>query len=142
MKLTDERMLELIAEFEALNEVEAPNSGYFSVTYVCIEGRSALENDFAIMTASKEHLEFYVFPKLSFNVKRIDYAFNVPFSVVEKLKMRKFFLWTSLKIFFRDDNGKKHKIKILISSKAVGLKNQKENLEKLREFLTEKFYRE
>jgi len=139
MKLTDERMLELIAEFEALDDIEAFNSDYFSITYTCIEGSSALGNDFAIMTASKEHLYFYVFPKLSLCLKNIDYAFSIPFSAVEKLKMRKFFIWTSLKIFVRDDNDKKHKVKLLISNKVVGLKNQKENLEKLREFIKEKF---
>jgi len=139
MKLiTEELMRQQAAEFDSLDETGFSNTDYFSITYICIEGGSDLSNEFGILTANEEFLCFYMYKFMS--SRKIGYSFVFPYSAIYKLKIRKFFIWNSLKIFYRDDNGKKRKLKLVIASKVLGqgMLGQKENVAKLLEFLKQR----
>lgn len=96
----------------------------------------ALLNDFGVMAANEECLYIYVLKKLAFkiNVENVKGIIVLPYNTIIKLKIGKFLIWNNLKINFMYEN-KKHRLKIMVSSKTVGIKEQKQNVKKLIDFL-------
>ena len=97
-----------------------------------------MSNDWAIMTVNDENLYFYVLDKFKTTLKIVN-KIVLPCEKVVKLKIGKFLIWNSLKIYFVDtSNRKKKKIKVSISDKVMGIKEQKENVRILLDYIKTK----
>ncbi|MDR2569191.1 MAG: hypothetical protein LBD23_02690 [Oscillospiraceae bacterium] len=108
-----------------------------AILYVCIEGSSAMSNEFAIMTVNKDFFSFYVltmFARPPFQPKHIIYKKILLYNDITKLKARKFLLWRHIKMHV-DENGNECKLKLMISAKTKGIEAQNENLILLMDFL-------
>ena len=123
---------------------DTSNKDYKGVLYVCLEGgvdgkgRGAWGNEFAIMTFNSEFFCFYLLPNTLLRTpKHTDILFkmHLPYEDIIKLKISKFLIWRNLKIKLFDENDKKVKIKVVFSTKTIGIKSQKENVEALLNFI-------
>jgi hypothetical protein len=133
---------------------------YFSITCVCIEGgvesislsaygvagyvlsglRGARANDFGVMTANEDCLRIYVLKKNAFKVcaENMEDVVVLYYDTFTKIEIKKFFLWTSIKIHFMfEHENKPRKIKIVVTDKTLVQRGQKENVKRLTEFLKE-----
>ena len=111
-----------------------------AVLYVCIDGNSALTNEFAIMTVNESFFCFYALTMLAsppFQLKHIKHKRVVPYSSITKIKTSKFFIWQNVKIW-ANDNGRKYKLALTISYKTVGIERQRDNVLWLVDFIKEK----
>ena len=94
-----------------------------------VGGLATLSNIYCIITAGKKGLLLYKFNKLG---NKIIDKMDIPYSDIEIAKAKKTSIWNSIII----KNGMK-KMKLVISEKTLGLKNQTENAKKLMEKLNE-----
>lgn len=159
-KINDELLKQRVLEYDGAT------SDYKSILYVCIKGGvsdilaasgvgavvgsilgnvvgggvagglGALSNDFGIMTAMDDCLNIYVVNKFSFDIK-IKTKIVLPFSNINKIKVTKFLIWNTAKVYFTYNNSN-YKIKIMISNSVLGIKLQKENLIKFLDFVRSK----
>lgn len=124
----DEALIEFIKVYDAKDD-------YVSITYVCIRGFSW--NNFGVMTATNECLSIYLLNPLATKISPKNAAgviLAIPYSSIKELKIKKFFLWNNFKIQYIE-NDRIQKIKLMISSRTVGIKKQKENVKALIELL-------
>jgi len=140
---------------EAIETYDTANQNYKAILYVCLvrgagnimataSARMRLENtwgnsnnaiyarvnDFSIVAVHHDALYLYVLDKFKRKLIIID-KLVLPYEAILKLKISKFLVWTTLKIRFT----KKRRVKVRISNKVAGLKNQKENIQTLLDYL-------
>ena len=142
ISLSDKKIMELV------NEYNGEPVAFKCIVYVCIEGglkkvnpdlfgsailiEGIMEEDlvevtvsatkFAVLTFDNKIISLYVFDAFGNEIEgRIDFSIEQ----IHKVKMRKFIIWNTLKFYFL----KEGKIKLTISDKTLGLKNQKENVD-------------
>ena len=152
--LNDEMLRSTVADYDPENQ------DYQSIVYLCLPGGAksimgavavstainvivgadvgfgiggalaALANDYAIMTVNSESLCFYILNKFKMKLD-ITNKIELPYSWITKYKMSKFLMWDNVKIYF-ENGSEKHKLKLQIATRPIGLKNQPANV---REFL-------
>ena len=137
--LNDEKIIGMVSEYNGM-----PVS-FDCILYVCIQGgfkkispalfgsavliggaagggiAGALANDFAVLVFGGSTISFYVFNKLG---TKISSRYDIPLNQLSRMKKRKFLIWNTLKLYFKE----KGKIKLKISDKTVGIKKQGENV--------------
>jgi len=144
--INDEALRAVVSKYDARNK------DYNAIVYVCLEAGAGdtmaasatafalsglagaavggalggLANDWSIMTVSDDGLWFYILDKFKMSPV-VTRQLSVPYNAITKMRIRKFLIWTSIKIHFANGH-KRHKLKVLASSKCVGIKRQKENL--------------
>ncbi len=152
---TDKTLIDLVNVMD--KEIE-----YFSITYVCISGGTrdllvatnvgmiiggsmgmgmsgalgALSNDFGVMIANEEELRIHVMNKFAVSIeeKNVVGTITIPYNILTKLKIKRFLIWYTVKLYVYDGR-RTAKLKLVISSKTVGIKRQKENVNELIKFL-------
>ena len=82
-----------------------------------------LANDGAILTLGNGKLSFYILNKMG---SQITCCAHIPIEKIEGIRKSKMLLWHTVRLYFSTGC----EIKINITSKQVGIKNQKENLDK------------
>jgi len=92
-------------------------------------------NDFGALSANDTYLFFYKMVGGWRTKFKAAWCITLPLEWAIKLKISKFFIWSTLKIRYTDDFGKKRKFTFTVSDKAVGLPKQKENAEALLDYL-------
>ena len=146
---SDTMLKNVVMEFDTIltqaNNASIPCHNFdeskYAILYVCIEGGSALANEFAIMTVNENFFSFYaltMFAKPPFQLKHIKYKKILHYENITKLKTRKFLLWQNINIRVNED-GDKYKLKLLISAKTRGIEGQKANLLQLMDFIAGQF---
>ena len=140
--LNDEKIIGMVSEYNGM-----PVS-FDCILYACIQGgfkkispalfgsavliggaaggglagaAGALTNDFAVLVFGGSTISFYVFNKLG---TKISSRYDIPLDQLSRMKKRKFLIWNTLKLYFKE----KGKIKLTISDKTVGIKKQGENV--------------
>ena len=112
---------------------------------VCFEGGAdgrgfgALGNEYALMTFNPESFRFYFVSNMQMRIPKhtdiLDYM-DLPYENIIGLRVgRQVLLWRNLKIRFLDESGNKLKIKLVMSTTTPWVKNQKENIETLINFI-------
>ena len=139
---SDDMLKNVVIQYDSMhhNDNYRTNEHCEAVLYMCIEGNSAYTNEFAIMTVNESFFCFYtltMLAKIPFQVKHIKHKRVVPYSSITKIKTSKFFIWQNVKIW-ANDNGRKYKLALTISYKALGLERQRDNVLWLVDFIKEK----
>jgi len=87
-----------------------------------------MANDSAIMTLCDKTLSFYVLNKMG---SEITCCAHIPLEKVAHIKKSKMLLWHTIRLYFQTGC----EIKLNITSKQLGIKKQKENLDILLQIL-------
>lgn len=83
-----------------------------------------MTHDGAALTITDDSLFLYVFDKLG---TRIVSRVSIPLAKIGRVKKSKMLLWHTIRLFFQNGG----EMKLSITSKVVGIKNQNENLSRL-----------
>lgn len=115
-----------------LSITDVNNKNYFSILWARItDGGSEV---WGILTASKENLRFNFLSKFAIEINN-GTGIEIRFDNIKNIKIRQFFIWYRLTVITKDDA----KLKLSVTKKVIGTKLQSENLERLLNFIKDKY---